>query len=399
MFGEPSWELGKQTIRDGRTKIAKRYTIIVMSDDLYDEVLQDWTGFKESDVMNEVYKKVLEYINDFIKEISKEKIEETKIDIVKEKIEEIRLLNKSSQDEVASFIDEIIEIQPDIQLDTLSIAVDTMINIQKARTGQDLLRKLSEFSEDDIEALNNILNNWSIKDIQVTLDSIDKRILVIEAIERLCLEKTTDELHTLHPLVAQAKWLFGPEYDSDMYTYNRTLMTVIRDVFKSIKYKEIENPERRPDLVIFEESSIAPYCFEDWNEENNINECKRILIIELKKGGFEIKQNEIMQAMSYVNAIYSSSSLPAKPTINAYVVGGKISNTLSRDIKMDETKKICCCTYFELVSTAKKRLFKLQETLTERYEKMSTENIVSKVLKEPKQVEITLKNLKGNQIL
>lgn len=88
--------------------------------------------------------------------------------------------------------------------------------------------------------------------------------MVVEAIERLCSDIHTDELHTLHPLVAQARWLFGPEYDSKMYTYNKRLNTIVKDVFKNLKYTELEEPNRRPDLVIFGQSVIAPYGFEGY---------------------------------------------------------------------------------------------------------------------------------------
>lgn len=393
LVGEPSWELGNIMVRDGRTQMAKRYTIVVETDDMYDDIMPDWTAFKDNERTKIVFEKVAEYVNDYIKEISKEKRQETKLEIVRNRIEEIKKLNKTSQSEIAEFVDNIIEEQPDLSIETMDIAVETMINIQKARSGQALLEKLSKFSEDDIDTLNTILENWNINDIQITLDSIDKRLLVVEAIQRLCSDTRTDELHTLHPLVAQARWLFGPEYDSDMYTYNKTLNTIVKNVFKNNRYKELEEPNKRPDLVVFEESTVAPYGFEDWNEEININEYKKILIIELKKGYFTIEQNEIAQAMTYVNALYNSTSLPSKPSIYAYVVGDKVSNDISRNVKMDETKQLCACTYLELVSTAKKRLFKLRETLNDRYEKMSTESIVDKVLKEPKQLEITKNNL------
>ena len=85
---------------------------------------------------------------------------------------------------------------------------------------------------------------------------------------------------------------------------------------------------------------IAPHGFEDWNEQISLNEYKKILIIELKKGFFTIDQNEISQAMTYVNALYNSTSLPSKPSICAYVIGDKVSNNISRNVKMEETKQI-----------------------------------------------------------
>lgn len=392
LVGEPSWELGNNMIRDGRTQFAKRYTVIVTTDDLYDEVLPDWTGFKDTPKVNKVFDKVKEYVENYIREISKEKMEETKLGLVRNNIEKIKELNKNSQNEISEFIDNLIEQEPDMNEDLANIAVDAMVNIQKSRSGQDLLKKLSAFSEEDIDSLNSILETWTIKDIQNTLDTIDKRILVIEAIERLYSSRDTDELHTLHPLVAQARWLFGPEYDSEMYTFNKRLKTIVKDIIKSNQYTELDEPSRRPDLVLFAESTFAIHELEDWNSEKSLSECKRILIIELKKGGFEITRKEMGQATDYVDAILHTNQISSNPQITAYVVGDKILNSISHDSAVGQNK-IFACTYLDLVNTAKKRLFKLKETLNDRYEQMPTENIVQKVLREPKQVEISLDNL------
>lgn len=392
LVGEPSWELGKTMIRDGRTQFAKRYTVIITTDDLYDEVLPDWTGFKDTIKVDKAFNKVKEYIENYIREINREKIEETKLDLVRNNINKIKELNKNSQNEMSEFIDNLIEQEPDLNEEMANIAIDAMVNIQKARSGQDLLKKLAAFSEEDIDSLNNILETWTIKDIQNTLDTIDKRILVIEAIERLCSSKDTDELHTLHPLVAQARWLFGPEYDSEMYTFNKRLKTIVKDIIKSNQYTELDEPARRPDLVIFSESSFAIHELEDWNSERNLSECKKILIIELKKGGFEITRKEIRQATDYVDEISHTNHIASNPQITAYVVGDKISNNMSHNSSVGENK-IFACTYLELVNTAKKRLFKLKETLSDRYEQMPTENIVQKVLNEPKQIEFSMNNL------
>ena len=116
------------------------------------------------------------------------------------------------------------------------------------------------------------------------------------------------------------------------------------------------------------------------------------MIIELKKGGFEIKRDEMDQAMGYVDAIEHTNRLASKPVITAYVVGDRISNQISPDRTVG-TNSIHACTYMQLVATAKRRLFKLKETLNERYEQMPIDSIIEKVLKEPKQLEITKNNL------
>lgn len=87
-------------------------------------------------------------------------------------------------------------------------------------------------------------------------------------------------MHTLHPLVAQARWLFGPEYDSEMYVSNHTLKTIVRDTLKGKGYNELLGEKRRPDLIFFDISSIVPFYFEDFNENTNLQEVKKILIID-----------------------------------------------------------------------------------------------------------------------
>lgn len=384
LVGKPTWELGDRMIRDGRTRLAKTHTVIVKSDDLINEVRPDWTGFYESDTIEKVYDAVAEYVNKVIREIFSSKIEETKTAVVRSKINEIEYLSPYSQYEIANFVDNLVESQPEISQDNLNNAVGALINIEKSKSGQSLLEKLSSYSEEDIESLNNILDNWDIKDILKTIDEIDNRILIIEAISRLCGKNDTDELHTLHPLVAQARWLFGPEYDSEMYVSNHTLKTIVRDTLKGKGYNELSQEKRRPDLIFFDISSIVPFYFEDFNESTNLQEVKKILIIEIKKGGHKIGEKEMNQAQSYANALKYSDSFTGEYKIVAYVVGDTVESKMENHFGSSNID-IYACTYNQLVSTANRRMFSLRKHLKERYDNMETDNIVNKVLKEPKQ--------------
>lgn len=76
-----------------------------------------------------------------------------------------------------------------------------------------------------------MLDKWTVKDALTVLDEIDQRISVIEAIRKLGNDKSIDELHVLHPLIASARWIFGPEYDSPEYASNNQLQTTVEKVF------------------------------------------------------------------------------------------------------------------------------------------------------------------------
>lgn len=85
---------------------------------------------------------------------------------------------------------------------------------------------------EEIDKLSDLLKSWDINDVISVIDEIDRRILVIEAIDRVYENKNTDELHTLHPMVLGARWLFGAEFDSPMFASNKSLNTVVKSLFK-----------------------------------------------------------------------------------------------------------------------------------------------------------------------
>mgnify|MGYP000872146546 CR=1 FL=1 len=94
-------------------------------------------------------------------------------------------------------------------------------------------------------------------------------------------------MHILHPLVTEARWLFGPEYDSAEYTSNRQLQSVISTLFKdkAIAKQDI-NYKKRPDIVCLADSTIAITGIEDFSTDTELSTVNKILIIELKRGGF-----------------------------------------------------------------------------------------------------------------
>ncbi|EMT50171.1 hypothetical protein I532_24049 [Brevibacillus borstelensis AK1] len=205
LVGEPSWYLGEFTLADGRTAFARRHTIVAKSDDLYNEVLPDWSAFKKSALMDNVYKAISSYIETIYRRIMRDRIVETKRSVLSEHRAELSKLPALGKVEVSNFIEELTNTHPTIQQDFLSAAVKAVIQLEKTRSGVSLLQKISCLSEEDVEGLNRLLEDWTVKDALAVLDEIDKRLLVIEALERFSSDPNIDELNTLHPLVIQAR--------------------------------------------------------------------------------------------------------------------------------------------------------------------------------------------------
>lgn len=392
LVGNPSWSYGKYQFMDARYKIAKRYTIIVQSSDeaIIGDVLPDWTGFYDSIKMTNVYTAVNNVIKTLVSDVMSETVSDLKKDVIEEKREELDKLSISDKREVSSFMDVMTAKNPMIASEFLSTSVDALLQIQQAKRGTELLAQLSNMTPDDLDNLTELLKNWDINDIVSVMDEIDKRIVVVEAISRVYENPDTDELHTLHPMVLKATWLFGAEFDSPMFTSNRSLSTVIKTLFKDDDYdlEVISNPRKRPDIFCLKRSTLRAICTERIDDQaGEIMKPDQILIIELKRGGFEIGYDEANQAENYVHQIKKSGVLHGKASIHAFVVGAKIGDIATH--KVSEDGIVDVVTYGHLVQTAKIKLFGLKEKLEDHYESIGEKSLVERALKEPRQMNIS----------
>ena len=105
---------------------------------------------------------------------------------------------------------------------------------------------------------------------------------------------------------------------------------------------------------------------------------EKILIIELKRGGFTIGKTERNQAQGYVDDFLHSGGLPANVKVFAFIVGDSIEN-ISDKIDVGDNGHVKVITFASIVDTANRRLFRLRNTLNERYAKVSGIDLSKKV--------------------
>tara|TARA_R110002050_G_scaffold84104_5_gene179684 strand:+ start:3042 stop:4973 length:1932 start_codon:yes stop_codon:yes gene_type:complete len=373
LVGEPSWILGNLMVLDGRSKEAKRYTVIVETTDLADYIKEDWTGFKKDEKLKSVYEAINEEVQRLFSTIAKDNIEETTRNIRNQYKHQYNDLSPLAKYEFNEAIQHISIANPTAKEESISLAVEAVLNLEKTRSGNELLIKLSTLSSEDIDGLNKLLENWSIKDALTVLDEIDKRISVIEAIRKLANDPSVDELHVLHPLVASARWIFGPEYDSPEYSSNNQLQTTVEKVFgKKIDIDIFNNNRKRPDIVVMGNSTFSITATTDFDHDNGLSSIKKVLIIELKRGGFKLGRNERNQAVGYVEDFMGCGTLIGSPYINAYVVGEAFSEkvqpiqSIENENKV-EIGKVQICLFSQIVDSSERRLFNLRERLNKRY--------------------------------
>lgn len=373
LIGEPSWILGNKVVLDGRTQHAKRYTVVVKTDDLADYISEDWTRFKNDEYLNEIFDSINTTIQGMFSKIAKENIKETTRQIISDYKIEYEELSPLAKYEFNEAVEIITINNPTASQESISLAIETVINLEKTRNGQQLLQKIVSFSDDDILGLNKILDNWTVKDALTVLDEIDSRISVIEAIRKLSGDNTVDELHVLHPLIASARWIFGPEFDSPEFASNKQLQTAVEQVFhKKIDKTIFNNNKKRPDIVTIGNSTFSITGTVNFDSEHSISSVNKILIIELKKGGFNLTKKERDQAVSYVEEFMNCGVLIDSPFVNAFVVGETFSDKFApistvRNSNDVEVGKVKICLFSQIVDSAERRLFGLRSRLNDRY--------------------------------
>jgi hypothetical protein len=390
LVGSPSWSIGQIASFDGRTRFARRYKVIVDTEGFEPgvDVAEDWTAFRATDAVRDLYRATAEHVGKVAQDLAAEVVEAASEDALVQNRTELASLGQGARLEVAEFTKVVAQAHPTISPDFLATAVKAVIHLEKTKSGAALLQKLSSLPADDIAVLDRLLTEWTVKDALRVLDEIDARISVIETIRRLAGDPHTDELHTLHPLILRSRWLFGPEFESQEYCSNVTLQTVARELFKRSEAQFI-NERHRPDIVVLPEKTTWQMTgIESFDlVDSTLTQMQHVLVIELKKGGFELTRKEVNQADGYVQDIAASGAMSGTPFICAWVVGQKIAAGVERDKQLGNPTygRVRAVTFGSLVDTANACLLKLRTVLADRYGGSSTDELLNRVFLRPTQ--------------
>ena len=382
LVGEPSWTMGRHAPVDGRTHFGKRYTFIVECDDMRDQVEPDWTGFKRGPKVEELYVGVAEQVEKVFREISASRIEDTKETVYRQNAPKLQALSSGARREVACIVERVAEQNPGMSTEVLESFVSAMVIEKQSSSMQSVLQKLTTLSETDIAGLDRFLSEWDIKDALTVLDEVDNRLAIIEAIKRLSGDKKADELHSLHPLVAEARWVVGPEFDTPEYSSNQTIRNAVQKVFgKKCSPGAFENARKRSDLLVLRDSTLSAVGLEVLDPESQLVRTRDVLLIELKRGGFSIGREEMNQADGYVQDIFGSGQFTDNVRICAFVVGHEVDAKAAPKKTVGDYATIRATTFGALVDTAARRLFGLKQRLNERYGELQRESMPPSLLR------------------
>ena len=118
--------------------------MVIKSDGLYDEVQPDWSSFKSSKLIDSLYQVVSEYVEKIFIRLSAERIQETRDSVLSQHRETIEGLQPLARLEIREFVDDLTSAQPMMTVETVSVAVQAVIKLEKTRSGMGLLEKLSQ---------------------------------------------------------------------------------------------------------------------------------------------------------------------------------------------------------------------------------------------------------------
>ncbi|PIK14396.1 ATP-binding protein [Halobacteriovorax sp. JY17] len=361
MVSDPSWTnliTGKNHL-DGRSKSAKKYGFVIKANFLDEQVESDWQGFQDTEATRIVGKAVDDYITNKIDELLFTTREDARKEIISSNKSVITELGLVSQVRVVDFIKQLQADCPSMKQDDLINASKIFANLEKSRHGYDLLRQLSQCSVNELDRWNTIISKWDSRWAEIVLDELDSRIKLINEMEKLVHDKKTDELHELQPLFEKGLWIFGPQYESIEYQSNRTLKNIV-DNFLAGDSTKLQAAKRRPDLLT---SPVGAWESSRYGEDGEIIGADKVLIVELKKGGFDIKQKEIDQARDYALELKRSSAIDDSTFVECFVLGST-KDRFAVEAKLDDLKiKIVPKTYENVLRQANARLFNLRKKI------------------------------------
>ena len=362
MVGSPSWDglENAGAILDGRSSVAKRLSYVIKADLLKPHVKADWTGFHATEESNKVMKLAREHVIRRLEVHLAEGRATRKREALNETAVAIQDLAPLSRRVVGEFTEAVLSKCPSISQGDLTKAVAVFANMEKARTKYDLLAEIATCSPADIDKWAAIFKRWTASDAEHVLGELEWRLKLIDKLEQLLKRERADELHDLQPLFEHGLWIFGPEYESLHFRSNRSLVTIVRELFRG---DATGISQIRPDFVALPDRSIGVYNTDSFDADGEVAGITKVLIVELKHGGATLTRKEVAQPEDYVAALRSANVVQPSTRFDAFVLGSKLAPDGVGERKLEEPMNVVIrpMTYERLLKRAHARTFNLLE--------------------------------------
>lgn len=356
LVGMPSWDVWDGPLLDSRTALAKRLVYVVEADALTTkQIKQDWSGFHASTAVNSAKRQVSDYVRSDLRNFLQDIRRDRKRQALISNRDAIRKLPLISQEQVAQFVEAVQEQSPTLGTRDLENMVQVLARLEQARSGYALLAKLAQLDPGELDVLDEILEQWSVNDAKKVLGELHYRLHLIEQLEQFVETREADELHDLQPLFERGLWIFGPKFESISFTSNRSLATVVKE---HLGPAVLDHPRNRPDFVALPDASIGFYASDSYDDESEVDGLAAVVVVELKRGGYEISNKEKDQALGYTRELKKSGKVTQNTQITAYVLGTRVAED-AQDTLRERNTIVYARTYSTILRQAHARTFHL----------------------------------------
>ena len=362
IVGKPGWVgFENERLVDGRSSEAKRFIFIVRADFLAEDVLPDWSGFLSDReawpaTRIAVHAKIREHLSAF----SADRRRETKNAVRENLGPTVAMLMPVSRDRWNEFVEQVVDNCPSLTLDSVEQVAGVLAKLELASSKYELITRLHEMQPGDLDQLNDLLIDWTVRTAKLALDEIAQRLKLIEELDQKLRDETMEEVGDLQPLFDRSLWVFGPEFESLEFTSNRGMTEVINKIFGVTD----QGSRLRPDFVMLPDGSVGFYSRDAHDLGHEVDGVSRLVIAEIKKPGVTIGSNEKQQPWRYVRELIEKGLVTSGTKVTCYVLGSSVDPTEVDD----ETKKngqvlIRAMTYSTFVKRAEKRMLGLRDKL------------------------------------
>jgi hypothetical protein len=193
---------------------------------------------------------------------------------------------------------------------------------------------------------------------KIVLDELEMRLKLVNELQERTAKAETLEVQELQPLFYRGLWIFGPEFETIEFTSNETMTSVIQKLYGV----ELSGSRNRPDFAILPDSSVGLYSYDKYDDHGSEISVDRLVIVELKKPGVTIGEEQKGQCWKYVKELYSKGLLTDSSRVECYVLGSQIDqNECSVRTEKDERVRIQPLHFGMVLNRAKSRLLKLYD--------------------------------------
>lgn len=363
LVGKTSWSgLFDKRILDGRSAEAKRFTFIVFADFLENAVLPDWTAFQnESDDWKRTQTAVHGKISEMLASVTDEERTETKADIHANLERTISKLGPLGRDRWTQFVNQVVDSCPTITPNEVQQVADILANLEISTSRYGLISKLHNLRPGDLDNLDGILSDWTLDSAKIALDEIQGRLSLLEEIDAKLRDSTSSEVQELQPLFDRSLWVFGPEFESIEFTSNKGMTQVISSLFG----QDTAGSRNRPDFVILPDGTAGLYSRDSFDEQMEANGVARLVIVEIKKPGIRIGEEQKSQAWKYAKELRTRGLITDGTRTTCFVLGSEIEAGESAPRKeLDDIVVIIPMTYQTFIRRAEARMLGLREKLS-----------------------------------